>query len=255
MNMDSIFYLPLLSGTLAALVLAWCGLLLRLRSESLAALSYAQAGGLGMVAAPLLGWPTLPGTLLGAAAAALVKPWLARSADGLIVLLLATWGLSLLLVANLPSGEYIGRMLIDGQLYFTRLEHAIGLAIGLLVASVLLPGLSRRIQRELLFPSQPMSRMHSLLIEFILAGCLALAAASIGVMAAFALAFIPARIAFRFASRWSHAVMLALVLGLLAHLVAFFLALHFDQPYGPVLTLILLVAALASAPLAKNTKA
>lgn len=255
MNMDSIFYLPLLSGTLAALVLAWCGLPLRMRNESLAALSYAQAGGLGMVAAPLLGWATLPSALLGAAAAALVKPWLARSADGLIVLLLATWGLSLLLVANLPSGEHIGRMLIDGQLYFTRLEHAIGLAIGLLVASVLLPGLSRRIQRELLFPAQPMSRMHSLLIEFILAGCLALAAASIGVMAAFALAFIPARIAFRFASRWSHAVMLALALGLLAHLVAFFLALHFDQPYGPVLTLILLVAALASAPLAKNTKA
>ena len=246
MNMDSIFYLPLLTGSIAAILLAWCGLLLRLRNESLAALSYAQAGGLGMVAAPLLGVATLPGALLGATAAALLKPWLARSADGLIVLLLATWGLSLLLLANLPSGEHVGRMMIDGQLYFTRLEHTLGLAIGLALASVLLPGLTRSIQRERLFPAHPVSRMQNLNIELLLAGSLALAAASLGVMAAFALAFLPARIAFRLSSRWARALLLALTLGLAAHLSAFFLALHFDQPYGPVLTLTLLGAAYAS---------
>ncbi len=246
MNIDSIFHLPLLTGSIAAVLLAWCGLLLRLRNESLAALSYAQAGGLGMVAAPLLGVATLPGALFGATAAALLKPWLARSADGLIVLLLATWGLSLLLLANLPSAEQVGRMMIDGQLYFTRLEHALGLAIGLALASILLPALTRSIQRERLFPAHPVSRRQKLEIELLLAGSLALAAASLGVMAAFALAFLPARMAFQLTSRWSHALLLALTLGLAAHLVAFFLALHFDQPYGPVLTLTLLGAAYAA---------
>ncbi|MEW5837895.1 MAG: metal ABC transporter permease [Pseudomonadota bacterium] len=242
MNLDGIFHLPLLTGGLAALLLAWCGLILRLRGESLAALSYAQAGGLGMVAAPLLGLPPLPGALLGAGAAAALKPWLARSADGLIALLLATWGLSLLLIANLPSGDHVGRMMLDGQLYFTRQEHALGLALALAAALALLPGLTLGIQREQLFPTQAASKAQNLQIELLLAASLAVVAASLGVMAAFALAFLPARMAFQLASRWSQALLFALALGLTAHLVAFFLALRFDQPYAPVLTLILLIA-------------
>jgi len=243
---DPIFHLPFLTGLLAALLLAWCGLIKRLREEGLAALSYAQAGGLGLVAAPLLGLSALPGALLGALAAATVKPWLARSADGLILLLLGTWGLSLLLVANLPSGENLGRLLVDGQLYFTRREHAVGLGLTLLAALVLLPRLTRRIQRERLFPTRRAGLLSRLALELLVAASLALAAASLGVMAAFALAFLPARAAFQVAAHWSSALLIALGIGLGAHLLAFVLALRFDQPYGPVITLLLLAAALST---------
>ncbi|MEW6765173.1 MAG: ABC transporter [Pseudomonadota bacterium] len=243
---DPIFHLPFLTGLLAALLLAWCGLLLRLRDEGLAALSYAQAGGLGLAAAPLIGLGALPGALSGALAAALIKPWLARSADGLILLLLGAWGLSLLLVANLPSGEHIGRLLIDGQLYFTRAEHALGLGLALLIALAALPALTRALQREHLFPAHPARLPARLGFELLTAASLALAAASLGVMAAFALAFLPARIAFRHAQRWSAALLLALGIAACAHLLAFLLALRLDQPYGPVLTLLLLLLALAT---------
>ncbi|MEF3193723.1 MAG: ABC transporter [Halothiobacillaceae bacterium] len=249
---DPVFHLPFLTGLLAALLLAWCGLPLRLRNEGLAALSYAQAGGLGLAAAPLFGLATLPGALFGALAAALVKPWLAHTADGLILLLLGAWGLSLLLVANLPSGEHIGRLLIDGQLYFTRLEHAVGLGLALLAALILLPRITRALQRERLFPARRASLPSRLVFELLVAASLALAAASLGVMAAFALAFLPARIAFRLAPRWSVAILLALAVGAGSHLLAFFLALHLDQPYGPVLTLLLLASALPAEALARK---
>ncbi|MFZ5466799.1 MAG: metal ABC transporter permease [Pseudomonadota bacterium] len=249
---DPVFHLPFLTGLLAALLLAWCGLLERLREEGLAALSYAQAGGLGLVAAPLLGLAALPGALLGALAAATVKPWLARSADGLILLLLGTWGLSLLLVANLPSGENLGRLLVDGQLYFTRLEHAVGLGLALLAALVLLPRLTRGLQRERLFPARRASLPSRLVFELLVAASLALAAASLGVMAAFALAFLPARAAFQIATRWSSALLIALGIGLGAHLLAFVLALQLDQPYGPVVTLLLLATALPAEWLARQ---
>ena len=81
----------------------------------------------------------------------------------------------------------------------------------------------------------------------LLAGCLALAAMTVGVMAAFALVFVPAWVAFRFASSWRSTVGLSSSLGLLSYGLSYAAALVLDQPYGPVLVAVLLLLAVVRA--------
>jgi zinc transport system permease protein len=64
-------------------------------------------------------------------------------------------------------------------------------------------------------------------------------------MAAFALVFVPPWIAFRFAGGWRRAIAWASGLGVGAHVVSFGLAITLDQPYGPVVVAVLLVASIA----------
>ena len=72
---------------------------------------------------------------------------------------------------------------------------------------------------------------------------LALSATAIGVMAAFALVFIPPWIAFRFAHGWRQTLLWSVGLGTLAYLVSFVAAIQVDQPFGPVLVAVLLLMA------------
>jgi zinc transport system permease protein len=74
--------------------------------------------------------------------------------------------------------------------------------------------------------------------------CLALATMSLGVMGAFALVFIPPWLAFRRAATWRSGLGWSLALGVLAYVSAFVLALWLDQPFGPVLALLLVMAGL-----------
>ena len=76
----------------------------------------------------------------------------------------------------------------------------------------------------------------------LVAAVLAIATMSIGVMAAFAMIFVPPLIAWQWARTWRGSLLLATLAGLLAYLVAFALALAADQPFGPVLALTLVVA-------------
>ena len=80
----------------------------------------------------------------------------------------------------------------------------------------------------------------------LVAGVLAIATMSIGVMAAFAMIFVPPLIAWQWARTWRGSLLLATLAGLLAYLVAFALALAADQPFGPVLALTLVVAGVLS---------
>ena len=80
--------------------------------------------------------------------------------------------------------------------------------------------------------------------DLLAALCLALATMTLGVMGAFALVFIPPWLAFRKGKNWRSGLRFALTLGLLAYLGAFALALALDQPFGPVLTLLLVVLGL-----------
>jgi zinc transport system permease protein len=73
---------------------------------------------------------------------------------------------------------------------------------------------------------------------------LALATMSIGVMGAFALIFVPPWLAFRRAANWRAGLGWALGIGVLAYVSAFILALALDQPFGPVLALLLVLAGL-----------
>jgi zinc transport system permease protein len=66
----------------------------------------------------------------------------------------------------------------------------------------------------------------------------------LGVMGAFALVFIPPWLAFRRAANWRSGLRLALAIGALGYLGAFALALALDQPFGPVLTILLVMLGL-----------
>jgi zinc transport system permease protein len=65
-----------------------------------------------------------------------------------------------------------------------------------------------------------------------------------GVMGAFSLIFIPPWLAFRRAGNWQKGLRFAVAIGVFAYLVAFVLALGLDQPFGPVLALVLIVMGL-----------
>jgi zinc transport system permease protein len=72
---------------------------------------------------------------------------------------------------------------------------------------------------------------------------MAVATATVGLMAAFALAFIPPWLAFRSAKNWKQALVISFSFGTAGYIAAFMLALWLDQPFGPVLVILLLVIA------------
>jgi zinc transport system permease protein len=75
---------------------------------------------------------------------------------------------------------------------------------------------------------------------------MAVGTATLGLMGAFALVFVPAWFAFRLAPGWRWTLFIAALIGVGGYLVAFALALVLDQPFGPVLVII--AAAAATAP-------
>jgi zinc transport system permease protein len=81
--------------------------------------------------------------------------------------------------------------------------------------------------------------------DALLATTLAVAATVVGVMGAFALVAVPPWVAFRFAAGWRSTLWLSGAIGLAAYVASFALAILLDQPYGPVLMMLLLVTAAA----------
>lgn len=245
----ALFALPFANGLLLALLLPLLGAYLRLRDEWLAALAYAHVAAAGALLAASAALPPVAGGLAASAVAGAGKQALQRRLSGAaaqVFLLLASWALAVLLVANNPLAESLGHALFDGQLYFAGWQQ-LALAGGALLLTLL--GLHRwsadlllaRLYPDLLRlrgrPAWPVLAGFDLLAAL----CLALATMTLGVMGAFALVFIPAWLAFRRAASWRRGLLLALACGLLAYLLAFALALGLDQPFGPVLALLLLV--------------
>lgn len=263
---DPLFFWPWLTGLLCALLLPLAGAYLRLRGEWLAALAYAQVSAAGALAAAALGLPlALGGPLAACLAAALKNAWegvvrqAAPAARGAAyaLLLLAGWGLAVLLAANLPLAERLGHALADGQLYFTGREHFFAALAALVLGLPALAGLSRPLLLSHCYPDfyrargRSMGRLH-LAFDLLVAAMLALATTGIGVMAAFALVFIPPLAAAPWVRSWRAGLVLAAAIGAVAHLLAFALALVLDQPYGPVLALLLAGIGAAGALLARG---
>jgi zinc transport system permease protein len=71
--------------------------------------------------------------------------------------------------------------------------------------------------------------------------------ATLGLMAAFALVFVPAWLAFRLAPVWRWTLFIAALIGIGGFLIAFLPALFLDQPFGPVLVAVLVIVASAAA--------
>jgi zinc transport system permease protein len=245
---DPLFLAPFVNGLLLSVVLALLGPYSRMRGEWLASLGVAQAAGAGLLFGAFLDGAATIGALIAAAVAAVAKTVLGRRSgnDGYAVMLLVGWSTALLLAANIARGEDLSHALLEGQLYFTGTSQLSAIAMLLAIVVVAMTVFSRRLLLGCLLPdrvvgdTRPAAR-YDLLFDVLVAISLALAATVVGVMAAFALVFIPAWVAFRVARSWRSTVTWSLLLGTTAYVGSFALAIIFDQPYGPVLVAALLV--------------
>ena len=245
---SDLFLVPFLTGLCLAIVLPLLGCYLRLRDEWLAALAYSHVAAAGALLALVA---AIPPALVGLAAAGLVgagKRFFAGKLAGgasYALLLLGGWAVAVLLAANHPMAERLGHVLFDGQLYFASVGQLALVAGGGLTALLILQRLAKHLLLAHVYPD--FFRLRGLPawptqsgFDLLAALLLALATMSIGVMGAFALVFIPPWLAFRRAGNWRAGLRLALVIGILAYISAFLLALTLDQPFGPVLALLLI---------------
>jgi zinc/manganese transport system permease protein len=247
--LDPMFRWPLLTGVIYAALLPVLGMYLRLREEWLAALAFAQVAAAGSLGGAILGVPPQAGALASACTAAGFKGWIAKTGNnGYALLMISGWAAAILMLANVPIAEHLGHALFDGQLYFTGIGHLVFGAAFLLVVAAVLPWLSRKLLLERMFPdffraSGLSARKFHLIFDLLVAAGLALATASIGVMGAFGLVFVPSMIAYRVGPNWRGSLWIATGISLVAYAAAFALAFTVDQPFGPVLVLVLVVLA------------
>lgn len=249
MNAD-LFLLPFLAGLPLAVLLPLLGVLLRLRDEWLATLGLAHLATASALAGLAAGLPVVWGAPLGAVAGALLKYFggqRSNSAYGLMIL--AGWAATLLIAANSALGDALAHGVVDGQLYFAGPREVIVSVITALLGLHLLSWLTPRLIRARLLPTHeaanrlPAWRWH-LGFDLLVALAVAVAIATLGLMAAFALIFLPAWMAFRLAPDWRRCQALALGVGLGGYGAAFALALTLDQPFGPTLVTALLLMGL-----------
>lgn len=244
---DPLFRLPLATGLLLAGVLPLLGALLMLRDEWLAALGFAHIAAAGALAGLAVGLPAVAGGTLIAVIGGGTKALLgARGNTVYVFMILAGWSALLLIGANSGVGDEVGHALIEGQLYFAGAADLLAAVLLAITAAALLPWLAPRLLRARLFPRHdaanrlPAWRWH-LGFDLLAAVGMAVGTATVGLMGAFALVFIPAWLAFRVAPGWHWTMALCALIGAVTYLAAFALALTLDQPFGPVLVAVLLV--------------
>lgn len=250
--MDSLLVLPFFAGLPLAVLLPLIGLYLRLRDEWLATLGLAHLAATGVLAGMALKLPNIVGALLGAGLGSGTKQLVGKqgnSAWGLMIL--AGWSASLLVAANTALGEALAHALIDGQLYFAGRQELILAWTVTLIALFVMSWLAPRLIAARLLPEYeranrlPAWRWH---LGFDLLTCVSIAASLTvcGLLASFALIFVPPWIAFRLAPDWRRAGRIAAGIGLIVYVVAFGLALMLDQPFGPLEAAVSLLVLAAS---------
>jgi len=253
--LNDLFLVPFLTGLGLAILLPLLGCYLRLRDEWLAALAYSHVAAAGALLALAAGLTPIVGGIAAAGLAGAGKRFFARRLSGgasYALLLLGGWSVSVLVAANQPLAERLGHAMFDGQLYFAdsvqlALVWVAGLS-GLLVLGVL----SKRLLLAHVYPD--FFRVRGLKtwpieggFDVLAALLLAMATMNLGVMGAFALVFIPPWLAFRRGRNWRAGLWLALLIGVLSYVLAFLVALGLDQPFGPLLALLLISVGLVIA--------
>ena len=248
---DPLFRVPLFVGLIAAALLPVLGCYLRLRNEWLAALGLAHVAAACHLFGMALHLPVLLSGAGGAVIAVIIKQLVKREGNGgYALMMLGGWAALYLMAANTTLGEALSHALSDGQLYFANTEQLFALLLGGGITALLMPWWNRRLLRARFFPAHeaanqlPAWRWH-LSFDLSVALLLALATGAIGLMAAFALVFLPPWLAFRLASHWKAGLLISLLTGILGYAIAFVLALKFDQPFGPVLVAVLLLLSVA----------
>ena len=243
----ALFTVPFFTGLGLAIGLPCLGVYLRLRDEWLAALSYAYVAAAGALLAMVLGGLPVLGGLFAAGLAGAGKRLVVRrlgSTASYALLLLAAWGISVLFSANHAMGERLGHALFDGQLFFAGEGQLTAVVVAVLLAGVLLWRLSPVLLLARLYPDFARLRGQAIWptqlgFNLLAALFIALATMSLGVMGTFALIYVPAWLAFRRADNWRRGLFRAVAIGVVAYLLTFAVALALDQPFGPVLALML----------------
>jgi zinc transport system permease protein len=252
---NEIFLIPFLTGLGLAVLLPLLGCYLRLRDEWLAALAYSHVAAAGALLALVVGMAPAIGGVAAAGLAGAGKRLVSRRLSGgasYALLLLGGWAVAVLLAANHPMAERLGHALFDGQLYFAGIEQLWLVSLYGLLALLVLRALSSHLLLAHVYPdffrirgirTWPTQTGFDLLVAL----ALALATMSMGVMGAFALVFIPPWLAFRRGRNWRLGLLLALAIGVFSYIAAFLAALGLDQPFGPVLAVLLIVIGLVIA--------
>lgn len=244
---DPLFRLPLATGLMLATALPILGACLRMREQWFSGLGIAQLAAAGGVAGALLHAPVMLFALLGALLGGIARVLTgAPRNEHYAVMLLGGWAAVLLLSGYAHDASVTASQLLNGQLYFTALPHL--LAATALLAAILLCGhwLARRLLISRLFPyhfranRQP-AWPHEASLEALLIGGVVLGITTMGVMATFAMLFIPPWVAFRLARGWMRAVLLSALLGVGAYFAGFLAALALDLSFGPALVAALLL--------------
>ncbi len=247
--LDPLFRLPLIAGLLISAVLPLLGVLLRVRDEWLAALGLAHLAAAGGLLAVAAGAPLVAGAVAGAVSGALAKGLLgARGNTAYGLMILTGWSVALLVAAGTPLGAAHGHALAEGQVYFARWPQVLAGALALVAALASWRWLSARLVRARFFPLHDRANRlpawrWRLGFDLLVALALAAGTATVGLMGAFALAFVPPWAAFRVAAGWRETALTSVALGVGSYLSAFGLAAALDLPFGPVLVAALLLGA------------
>lgn len=245
---DPLFHVPWVTGGILSLSLPLIGLYLRLRDEWLAALGLAQMAAAAGLIGHGLGLPIMLSGTVGGLLMALLKHFTLAGNTAYALMIISGWSITFLAAANTPLGESLGRALMDGQLYFVQWPSALAALIILVIGAGFLCWASPRLLRARLFPhfeqlNETNSYRWHLGFDITVAITMAVATASIGLMTAFAMIFIPAWLAFKIAKGWRNACLLAVLFNAASYVLGFALAVLFDQPYGPTQTAVHLLGA------------
>ncbi len=244
---DPLFRVPFAAGLVISVLLPLLGNLLRLRDEWLAALGLAYLAGASGLIGLAFGIPAVLGAPLGAVAGALVKSFgHLRGNTVYAMMVIIGWATTMLVASNSALGSVMGHALIEGQLYFAGALHLGAAVVVATLCVILLPLVMPALVRGQLMPGHEISNRQrawqwNLGFDLLAALGMAVGAGTLGLMAAFALAFVPPWAAFRVARNWRHCRWISVGIAAVAYVVAFVIALVFDQPFGPVLVAVLVL--------------
>ncbi len=244
------FLIPLLAGLPLAIVLPLLGNLQRLREEWLATLGLTHLAAASALAGMGLGLSAVWSAPLGAMLGTGLKHLFSQQGNSVYAaMILGGWAMTLLIAANTPLGHALAHAMLDGQLYFATLREMVLALVLCAIGLAALPWLTPRLTRARLFPTHdranalPAWRWH-LGFDLLIALGVAVSTPTLGLMATFALVFLPPWIAFARAPHWRAANIVAAAVGFVAYLLAYLLALWLDQPFGPTLVLLLVLVLL-----------
>ncbi len=247
---DPLLLIPLLAGLLAAVNLGLLAPGNALHDEWLGAYALAQCAATGGIMALALGGLPFLGALGGALAGLLGKAMLAPGNRSYAYLWLGAWSVGMLTAAQ-TGGEALAQSWLEGQLYFANtgqlMSNGLFLLFWLGIGAWLLDHDLRRVllPHRVTTPAAAFWQHAARLAQAsLLALGVALGVLTFGILATFGLLLFPAQFALHRAASWRQAQRWSVAYAGVAYLGAYVVALAADQPFTPVLLLLLLLGLL-----------